>query len=468
MKRILISTVLLLTLSFIGFKVSATEVEDSNGALHITFIRNVISNDKVNFIVSGNGSADDDYNITQNDVVVRASIPVASDSSDTISVTPALDNNGEADTNNKLSYGGSELTFDVDDIKGSGEKHIIFYENAKNKEYVTSSTNTNNYLMFVMYYATSYEENLGVHSWGWESKYNSSPWGDPLLVFKTVGRTPDGNEIKGALLESSTADAGCIVYAGSDDNKKHADYGNLVFNKDVNVFEPQLTAVSNKSVFINDEEFSSLVNEFKLRFIPFGTAKNGSYEGTYATTNKNVLVSLSSAIVIDKEDEDGEILTSAQRLELIKNRFTIYETDEIENVIEFNDVDYNIAADSALDFVFTLEDTLDLDTSYTIKYTYDGVECEIEINMDREAPVIDLLRSNDVIEIKWGQPFDMAKFPQYEATDDRDGDITSKVFVPVGMGIVNTSIEGEYKVTLRVIDSWGNITDKVITFIVKK
>ncbi len=148
--------------------------------------------------------------------------------------------------------------------------------------------------------------------------------------------------------------------------------------------------------------------------------------------------------------------------------FSIYETDTPANKVEISTVDFDKNADSVKDFVFTLTTELELGTSYTISFN-DGVkECSIELNMDKEAPVITLLRSNGVVEVPWGQPFDMKLFPQYEASDDRDGDITAKVFVPKGLGYLNTGVEGDYEVTLRVIDAWGNQTDKVITFRVKK
>ena len=55
-------------------------------------------------------------------------------------------------------------------------------------------------------------------------------------------------------------------------------------------------------------------------------------------------------------------------------------------------------------------------------------------------------------------------FPRYQATDDRDGDLTSFVFVPSGeYSTLDTRTAGDYTIMLEVSDNWGNVTQ--ITFI---
>ena len=69
----------------------------------------------------------------------------------------------------------------------------------------------------------------------------------------------------------------------------------------------------------------------------------------------------------------------------------------------------------------------------------------------------------------WGQPFDQSLFPRYSVTDNRDGDITSFVFVPKGnMSVLNTAEEGDYTIMLQVVDKWGNVTQETFIFRVVK
>ncbi len=483
------ATMLLVTaVLFFGAELNAT---DAHGTLKLTFIRNQVSDATVGFHTWGTGTADVE-DITNNDVVqegviVTQDIKIYENADDSMGLIPVLTKaDGTPDWDNanvKLSYGGANLSVDVSDIKGSGTKHAFIYENARDGEVAYSSTNTEKYMMFVAYYSPSYEDNLGFHSWGWDAQFTATGWGTPLQLFKTIGSAPDGTAIKGAVLETTTiGDTGALIYAGGDDSKKHGNYGDLKFFDDVEAGEPQIMAVANGSVFTVEEtdntgSMTTFTEEaFSLKFIDFGTASNGAYQGTYAPNSKNVLASLSTTIIVpkvkveaDEENDVEEVLyTAEERVELANELFTIYETNTPTNVVTVSDIDFDMNSDSVKDFVFTLTDDLEMGTSYTIKFDDGTKDCSIVINMDQEAPVIELLRSSDVIEVKWGQPFDMSKFPQYEATDDRDGDITAKVYVPAGMGTVDTSKEGDYKVTLRVTDSWGNTTDKVITFRVKK
>ena len=67
---------------------------------------------------------------------------------------------------------------------------------------------------------------------------------------------------------------------------------------------------------------------------------------------------------------------------------------------------------------------------------------------DRNGPVITLDGGKELVYYN-GTPF----HDSYSASDDADGDVTDKVTVE---GSVDTSVDGDYKLTYRVKDSWGN------------
>ncbi len=479
MKRLSILFSIALTLGlFVYMNITNVSADSEYGTLKVTFIRNNISDENVYFYIWKTGTPTSDHVVSKNGIFHTSEVKIYAGSEDNIGFIPTIekidaDGNPSADWDNKLSYDGNDLSFNVSDIKGSGVKHAYVYENAKDNEVVYSSTNTANYMMFVTYYSASYESNLGVHSWGMTPEHTSSDWGTPLEVFSTIGRAPDNSEIKGALLESpDNSGNGVIVYAGSDSTKKHSE--NIEFEEDVIAGTPQFVGVTNGAVYNEESSEQYTEDAFKLKFIDFGVASNGAYVGTYAVNSNTMLVSLSSAIEVptvktEATDNTDEVLyTKEERVALLKNQFTIYVTNSVTSVITISSIDFDVNSETAKDFVFTLNSEFDQSKSYTITFDNGIKQASLEIDIDNEAPVITLLRGQDVIDVEWGKPFDMKNFPQYEATDSRDGDVTAKVYVPSGEGLLDTSIEGEYKVVLRVSDAWGNTTDKVITFRVVK
>jgi hypothetical protein len=102
----------------------------------------------------------------------------------------------------------------------------------------------------------------------------------------------------------------------------------------------------------------------------------------------------------------------------------------------------------------------------------------IELELDREDPFLTFIspltfvgaaESARVIEVPWGEKFDQTLFPRFAVTDDRDGDLTSYVYVPKGeFSVIDTSEEGDYTIMLRVVDTWGNVTEETFIFRVVK
>lgn len=102
----------------------------------------------------------------------------------------------------------------------------------------------------------------------------------------------------------------------------------------------------------------------------------------------------------------------------------------------------------------------------------------IALNIDKEAPVLTFISplsflgataANRVITVEWGKPFNQSLFPRFAVADDRDGDITSFVFVPKGTNsVLDTRTEGDYTIMLQVSDRWGNVTQETFIFRVVK
>lgn len=102
----------------------------------------------------------------------------------------------------------------------------------------------------------------------------------------------------------------------------------------------------------------------------------------------------------------------------------------------------------------------------------------LELELDREDPLLTFIspltfvgaaESARVIEVPWGEKFDQTLFPRFAVTDDRDGDLTSFVYVPKGeFSVIDTREEGDYTIMLRVVDTWGNVTEETFIFRVVK
>ncbi|PKK87459.1 MAG: hypothetical protein CVV63_00945 [Tenericutes bacterium HGW-Tenericutes-8] len=107
-----------------------------------------------------------------------------------------------------------------------------------------------------------------------------------------------------------------------------------------------------------------------------------------------------------------------------------------------------------------------------------NLSASLEVVMDTEAPVITFISptgivgqpaASRIIPVTWGVPFNQNSFPRFRAADDRDGDLTPFVYVPKGAySVLNTRVEGDYTIMLRVVDKWGNVTEETFIFRVAK
>lgn len=159
----------------------------------------------------------------------------------------------------------------------------------------------------------------------------------------------------------------------------------------------------------------------------------------------------------------GENLTDGNR------KFAL---NAMHSSVEFNDV---IAAwDNDTDAADTKYDpTMRLDV---FKPTL--ADASLELDMDSDAPALTFISplsfigadaESRIIEVPWGLPFDDTLFPRFAVADDRDGDVTSFVFVPKGAySVLDTRTEGDYTIMLQVTDEWGNVTQETFIFRVTK
>jgi hypothetical protein len=107
-----------------------------------------------------------------------------------------------------------------------------------------------------------------------------------------------------------------------------------------------------------------------------------------------------------------------------------------------------------------------------------NVAASLVLDIDKAAPTIVFIAPSSIvgkaaaeriINVAWGQPFNANQFPRYSADDDRDGEITAFVYVPKGaFSVLDTRTEGDYTIMLRVVDTWGNVTEETFIFRVTK
>lgn len=112
----------------------------------------------------------------------------------------------------------------------------------------------------------------------------------------------------------------------------------------------------------------------------------------------------------------------------------------------------------------TVKDNIDYEKlgKYKIEYTLSIKYLNIYKTITRNIDIVDaippILNVDSEDEIMWDLDEEFT-VPTYNATDNIDGDITSKVTVD---NKVNVSEEGEYTVTYTILDSSKNKTEKTI------
>lgn len=393
-----------------------------------------------------------------------------------------------------------DINIDLSELKPGEHNHIYIMEGAATKTVAADPEDedaedvvhkgyylarNDAYNLFLVYAdaALTYEDNLGVHTWnGW---IDVNPgWGSPYNLFTDGAAHSAVPQIKVGMLHSASMDAGLLIYAGADGNKKTGDvtiagaitgtYGedHTPALGDVGVafvYNDGNGNTSNENLFYDVQEF--VLNAFSFKFVEMSVADNGERIGTFAPRPNQVRVEFNSSIAL-KEDNAEE------NLELLKEWFTV--SDKDGNEVEIEDIHYS--GTSVSSFVLILASNLDNTKEYTVSFDL-GLEGDenrsatISLDMDTQGPEIIFLAhdwdgvdlANRVIEVEWDKKFDWNLFPGFLAVDDRDGNVTLLVHVPEGeFSKLDTNRVGDYTIMLRVSDDWGNVTEEKFIFRVKK
>lgn len=378
------------------------------------------------------------------------------------------------------------------DVIIAGETvHVYVFEGAETKDghpahFVASNAHRN---MLVVYYdpSGSYEETLGLHHWGW---LQAGPeWASPDQLLTNAGISEAGNIVKATMMQAVEDWAGLLIYAGDDSTKKTGDVtleaSGAVVNGDVGiayVVSKGNAYTANDNVFYNDYAgFFEAAFEFKL--LPFGV---DGKTGTYAIDPTTVVVRTSAQIAspypaaVDEAEQTVAMAT-------ITGWFTIKEdlgdgTFGTPLVIE--GIDFAQGNTTLNTFVVLLAAGSELDNTkeYVVEFNLglaeNNLTADINLDLDTEAPELTLISpsgivgqdaENRIIEIAWGEPFNQNSFPRFRVNDNRDGDLTTLVFVPKGdFSVLDTRTEGDYTIMLRVVDLWGNVTEETFIFRVVK
>lgn len=395
------------------------------------------------------------------------------------------ENNSSQDWDNGKQTG--DVKIKLDDFAKDQTHHIYVFQgaatSATNPAYYAAKNDKYNLLLVYADPANKYEENLGVHMWNSDA---DPKWGEPAKVFTKGGSHSAISEIKVAMISSSNADLGMLIYAGGDENKKTGDvtFKNAIGEETTAalgqvgvayVYSKGDAYTKNDNVVYSLAEFTQEAFSFKL--LPMGRDNQGLLTGTYAPRPNQVFVETSSNVANPVKDAvDKEAATKE-----VASWFTV--KDSAGAVVKIKEVQFNAAAETLNKFVIILDANLDNTKEYVVtfdlKLTTDAnKKASLAIDLDKEAPVISFVSPSEIVGeeegdriiiVEWNKKFDQNKFPGFISTDDRDGDLTKLVFVPKGeFSKINTNVLGDYKIVLRVEDTWGNVTEETFIFRVQK
>ncbi|HOH17897.1 MAG TPA: pullulanase-associated domain-containing protein [Bacilli bacterium] len=360
-------------------------------------------------------------------------INIDDDAADTIGIIPiGAEIGSDARWNHRETPDGQHINFDVTAIKAGTATtiHVYYFQGGFQTYYVADPAKAN---VLVLYFdkTGTYEENLGVHAWnGWEN-FTETDWGTPAKVFKDGFKSPDNVQGKAALLQftpDGTKDPGLLIYAGDDATKKHPS-GNLDGFKTMTAGQVKLVYVTVETIF-----------QSRIDFAP---------------------VAFGGEVIFTDVYGDVAYVRDVMGLIDLKTYFTLKQGT---TVVPIAQIDYNTTADSTNEFVIQLAEANALNNTkaYTLHFN-NGLTgdkqllAEIALDLDKEKPVIALVDPDAAITVALGAKWDQSLFPVYRVTDNRDANLTPKVYVAKGHGTLDTNKVGDYPIRLEVVDEWGNV-----------
>lgn len=228
----------------------------------------------------------------------------------------------------------------------------------------------------------NYEENLGFHSWDWET--NAPGWNDPLKNFEKVGRAADGTFVYAALhVKSGDSFGGLIVYYGNGDDSKKT--GNIEVGNTENaayIESPKAAGEANMVYVINKGDANTSMNNVFLSATTFAEEAFAfklvgfdpeAMSGTYATSPTVVVVATNQEIL----NPYAKATTPAEQTAAeakVKSWFTVKEKTG-ENTygpaLQVERVDFAKSNSTIKDFVVILSESTPLDISKEYEVFFD-------------------------------------------------------------------------------------------------
>lgn len=351
--------------------------------------------------------------------------------------------------NYKDSYNGADMSYDVTGIQAGEQIDIYFF--SQGSTFFTADPTKINVLVMYMNTAGTYTETTGIHNWGWD--VNAAGWGEPLAMV-TAFHTPDGMAGIGQLLTVDLSgianNPGIIVHDG---DTKYSGNDNIQFKAD-----------GTTSYFADMVAGDVMV-------IYTGIA--GTVADTYSYTQDRAQF-VDELMNYEKGDAIYDYVTYESseypRVAIdISGYFELYKDDVLVEDA-FASIDYNMDNDSITELVLVLNADLDNTSDYQLVFNngkegIDLQEATIAVALDTQAPVITFI-SDQTVTIVAGEGWDSALWPDMRALDDRDGNVTDRIYVKTGDGTVDMNLVGTHEVTLTVFDDWGNESTAVFTIVV--
>lgn len=333
--------------------------------------------------------------------------------------------------NYKDSFGGADMGYDVTGITAGEQIDIYFFSGGST--FYTADPEKANVLVLYMNSTGTYEDNLGVHCWGWDQ---APAWGTPYAMTQGFA-TPDGVQGRAVLLTADPAsvnNAGLLIYAGDDATKKTGDISGSIYD----------TPVAGKVYVV---------------YAGVDPVTNGGKEYTFDRASYvNELMNFEKGDAI-WDYVTYEEITYPRVLTTITPFFTLTK-DGVAVTNPFASIDYNTEKDTATEFVLVLNTALDNTSEYVLSFSngLEGIalqEASINVNLDTTGPTITFI-SSDTVSIEAGTGWDSALWPDMVAIDNRDGYVTDRIYVKAGDGRFDLNAVGDHIVTLTVFDDWGN------------
>lgn len=283
---------------------------------------------------------------------------------------------GTQDWNRKLT---GDVNFGTELIVANETTHVYVFEGASGAQYLMADPTAMN--LAVIYYDPSgnYEDNLGMHFWGWNA--TGPEWGTPAQVFINVGVSAAGIPVKGALLSADATGAGLLIYAGSDATKKTGDVtldaagvttvGQTGFAYVVGKGDGY---TSGDNVYYND--YTSFKDDaFTFKLMPFN---NDDKSGTYAVDPNTIIVKTSATVTSPYPAADDKDAARA----IIESWFTVREVTGVDTYgdpLAIERVDFATTNSTLNAFVIVLSDSLDNTKDYEVFFNLNHPDTTLDV-----------------------------------------------------------------------------------------